>query len=96
MELFSAAAWTSFTWRQMTIWEKFGKSASGTITQVEGNKEFYILVQWFRKKFKIQCILLKIRSFESISALINSIFNPKIKIHPPLFHKASDQTQVLT
>lgn len=35
MEPFSVAAWTSFTWRQMTTWEKFGKFASGTTTQVE-------------------------------------------------------------
>lgn len=39
MELFSAAAWTSFTWRQTTTWEKFGKFASGTIIQVQGNQK---------------------------------------------------------
>lgn len=36
MELFSVAAWTSFRWRQMTSWGRFGKFASGTTIQVYG------------------------------------------------------------
>lgn len=39
MELFSVAAWTSFTWRQTTTLEKFGKFASGMIIQVQGNQK---------------------------------------------------------
>lgn len=47
MELFSEAAWTSFTWRLMTAWEKFGKSTSGTITQVqETTKKVFIMLNF--------------------------------------------------
>lgn len=39
MELFSAATWTSFRWRQMTSWGRFGKFVSGMTIQVHGKKE---------------------------------------------------------
>lgn len=68
MELFNAAAWTSFTWRQMTTWGTFGKFASGMITQVQGYYENVLFFDstdpFFLNLYTLHFHLLEIKCFE--------------------------------